>query len=152
MNRRQFMNLAEEQIETIKTQNINAYFIIFDIDNFKKVNDAHGHLIGDKVLVCVAERVQKVLRPYDLFGRFGGEEFTILVSDISKSDIKHYTERIRTAMDSDPMAFDEIKITISASFGVAPVSKDNLDTIIHIADEALYKAKNAGRNRVVIAT
>ena len=146
------MNLASAQIERVTRQGSNAYFIIFDIDHFKKVNDTFGHLIGDKVLKCVADRVKKALRPYDIFGRYGGEEFTIFVSDISSTDIANYAERIRRAICGEPMEFMDTKLTASASFGIAPVTPKKLEAIIHIADEALYKAKQEGRNRVELTT
>ena len=151
MNRRQFMSLAVAQIKMLNANGGSAFLIMFDIDNFKKVNDTHGHLIGDKVLICVTERVQKALRPYDIFGRFGGEEFTILVSNINSGDIKNYADRLRSAIDGDPMSFDGVKLTITASFGVAPISENGIDSIIRVADEALYQAKSDGRNRVVVA-
>ena len=152
MNRRQFMELATAQVERTKRQNGTAYLIIFDIDYFKKVNDTYGHLVGDKVLKSVTERINEVIRPYDLFGRFGGEEFTVFVSDISKTDIENYAERLRLSINSAPMVFPEATLTVSASFGIASVTRaNNLDGVIHFADEALYKAKSEGRNRVVMA-
>jgi len=152
MNKRQFMNLTSAQVERIKRQNGSAYIIIFDIDHFKKVNDTYGHLVGDKVLKCLADRTKEQLRPYDLFARYGGEEFIMFVSDITGPDIKKHAERMRLAINGSPMEFDGLQLTVSASFGVAPVTyTDTLENIIHTADEALYKAKNEGRNRVCCA-
>ena len=152
INRRQFFILASAQIERLKRQNGNAFIIIFDIDRFKDVNDTYGHLIGDKVLKYVVDRVKETIRPYDLFGRYGGEEFTIFVPDISSSDILIYTERLRMAINGSPLEIDDLKMTLSASFGVVPInSAEDLTGIINAADEALYKAKAAGRNKVVIS-
>ena len=151
INRRQFMNLASAQIDKIKRHGGNAYIIIFDLDHFKKVNDTYGHLIGDGVLKLTAQRVNKVLRSYDLFGRYGGEEFILFVSVTNPAEIKNHAERIRLAISSEPMVFEDAALTVSASFGVAPVSGDSIEDIINAADKALYRAKSEGRNRVVIA-
>jgi diguanylate cyclase (GGDEF)-like protein len=154
LNRRQFRNQAPQQIERTKRLGNNSYIILFDLDHFKKINDTLGHHIGDMVLRCVADRVNITVRPYDLLGRYGGEEFIMLISDISEADVKKYTERIRLVIYDEPMRFvgADMPITISASFGVASVmSADSIDDVIRLADEALYKAKNKGRNRVVVA-
>ena len=125
---------------------------MFDVDYFKKVNDTYGHIVGDKVLVCLAERVKKAVRPYDLFGRYGGEEFIMFISDISDKDVFNHTERIRKMINESPMVFEEAELTVSASFGVASVMSENeLIDVIKLADEALYQAKKDGRNRVVIS-
>lgn len=149
MNRRQFLSLAATQIERVMRQKSSAYMIIFDIDHFKEVNDTFGHLVGDKVLKCLAEKVTKAVRPYDLFGRYGGEEFIIFVSDIGLEDVQHHAERLRLAICAEPMVIEDVSLTISASFGVAPVLSNDLDEIIRAADEALYEAKGTGRNKVV---
>jgi len=151
INRRQFMNLASAQIDKIKRHGGDAYIIIFDLDHFKKVNDTYGHLIGDSVLKLTAQRVSKALRSYDLFGRYGGEEFVLFVSVISPAEIKKHAERIRKAINSEPMVFESVTLTVSASFGIAPVSEESIENIISAADKALYQAKSEGRNRVVIA-
>jgi len=118
---------------------------------FKKVNDTYGHLIGDNVLKLTAQRVNRVLRSYDLFGRYGGEEFILFVSVTSPAEIKNHAERIRLAINSEPMVFEGVTLTVSASFGIAPVPEDSIENIINAADKALYRAKSEGRNRVVIA-
>ena len=151
-NRQHFMNLASAQFERMKRNSGNSFIIMFDIDYFKKVNDTYGHIVGDKVLKCLAEKVNREIRPYDIFGRYGGEEFILFVSDISEEDIKIQAERIREAICCSPMVFEEAALTVSASFGVASVmSSDNFVDVIKLADEALYKAKADGRNRVVMA-
>jgi len=152
INRRQFMNLASAQIDKIKRHGGNAYIIIFDLDHFKRVNDTYGHLIGDNVLKLTAQRVNKELRSYDLFGRYGGEEFILFVSVTNLTEIMTHIERIRIAINSEPMVFEGVTLTVSASFGIAPVSGENIESIIQTADKALYQAKNEGRNRIVIAS
>jgi two-component system cell cycle response regulator len=123
--------------------------MIFDIDHFKSVNDTYGHLVGDKVLKTLAKRVTAAVRQYDLFGRYGGEEFILYISDISPADMREHAERIRLALSTKPMEFEEATLTITASFGVASVlSAPDLDGIIKLADTALYEAKHSGRNCV----
>jgi diguanylate cyclase (GGDEF)-like protein len=152
MTRQHFMNLAATQFERAKRKNNDSFVIMFDVDYFKKVNDTYGHSIGDKVLKCVAERVKAEIRPYDLFGRYGGEEFIMFVSDINETDVNNHTERVRQAIAGNPMVFDDIQLTISASFGIASVLPvNNLENAIEIADKALYRAKAEGRNRVVLS-
>ena len=151
LNRRQFMNLAHVQLERIKRSNEHGYFIMFDIDNFKDVNDTYGHLIGDKVLQCAVERVKGIIRPYDLFGRYGGEEFVLFAFDMDDHDICILAERLRTGINHEPMVFDELSLTISASFGITSVNAaDDLIEIIRLSDEAMYQAKREGRNKVVM--
>jgi len=153
MNRRHFLNQALPQCERIKRTNGSAYIVMFDVDHFKKVNDTYGHATGDKVLQCIVERLKGVIRSYDLFGRYGGEEFIMFISDITEEDVRKHSERLRVALADTPMVFDKIEITISASFGVASVlSADDIIGVIELADKALYQAKNAGRNRVVMHT
>jgi len=152
LNRLRFMDLTAKQIERIKRTCSNSYIVLFDLDYFKNINDTYGHIIGDRVLKCVTERVGSTIRPYDIFGRYGGEEFILFISDITETDAKNNTERIRSAICDAPMVFEDLRLTVSASFGVASVvAADNIKDVINIADKALYRAKNEGRNRVVMA-
>ncbi|MCL2855951.1 MAG: diguanylate cyclase [Defluviitaleaceae bacterium] len=149
MNRQHFTTLASTQLERVKRSEENAFIIMFDIDHFKKINDTHGHLAGDKVLQAVSESVTENIRPYDLFGRFGGEEFILFAFDMSQSDIKEYTERLRTTIQNKLINVDDAELAVTASFGVAQVDdKLTLEEIIAVADKALYKAKSEGRNQV----
>ena len=149
MNRRHFMNSVTAQFERIKRQNGNAYLIMFDLDHFKNVNDTYGHLAGDEVLKSVAERVKEVIRAYDLFGRYGGEEF-IIFAEISSEEIEFFSERIRKSLNQSPIVFEGGQITITGSFGVAAITSGSLGNTIKQVDEALYQAKAAGRNKVVL--
>ena len=153
MNRRQFMKLASELFEEIKLVKGDAYVIIFDLDHFKSVNDTHGHKTGDNVLKCAVERVQKSIRQSDLFARYGGEEFVLFIYDKDKINIEMYAERIRSAININNMSFDDgISLSVSASFGITHINNANdLEDALNIADKALYEAKDAGRNRAVVA-
>jgi diguanylate cyclase (GGDEF)-like protein len=150
MNRRHFMDLADAQIDRVKRQKSGGFIVIFDIDHFKEVNDEHGHLVGDKVLKEIADRINRTIRQYDVFGRYGGEEFVLFVTDISESDMREHAERMRLAICSEPMDFDEAEVTVSVSLGVASVnSAGSIYGILRKADDALFKAKEGGRNMVV---
>src|SRR4051812_4525068 len=120
--------------------------IVSDIDNFKLVNDRHGHATGDAVLKDFAYRLRKELRAYDLAYRMGGEEFVVLVPGATLDTARELAERLRAATAGDPVA----GIGVTASFGVAVSAPAGLDfeTLFAEADEALYRAKGAGRNRV----
>jgi diguanylate cyclase (GGDEF)-like protein len=149
-NFRHFMILASMQAERMKRAKGSAYIIIFDLDRFKEVNEAHGHAVGDKALKAVANIVHDMVRPYDLFARFGGEEFILFISDIGEKDIDGYAERVRLAVSNNPIMFGDAQLTVTASFGVAPlIPKEGLETAINTANEAMCMAKNEGRNRVV---
>jgi diguanylate cyclase (GGDEF)-like protein len=150
LNRRFFMELGLVQIERSVRTGGECFIIIFDLDHFKAVNDHYGHLAGDEVLKEIARRVKNAVRPYDLFGRYGGEEFIILMSEVDKPNVIAAVERIRQDVSRTPVEFEGRQIPISASFGIAyaaPVNDMHMAT--QHADEALYRAKEGGRNRVV---
>jgi len=152
-NRRFFMELASIHVAKSLRSGIDCFIIIFDLDNFKAVNDTHGHLAGDNVLKEVAQRVKKTIRPYDIFGRYGGEEFIIFMSytiEIDKSNVINAVDRIRLALCSAPVVFEGKEISISASFGIAYAApKNDMEMATKYADMALYEAKTGGRNRII---
>lgn len=151
-NRRHFMEIMLINIEKARRKNEDCYFIMFDIDGFKQVNDTYGHQIGDMVLIEVTDRIKNHIRPYDLFARYGGEEFIIFTADISKTDVKDMTERLRASLCDSKYEYDKVSINSSASFGIAHIYDYNLDKAIKHSDEALYMAKKKGRNCVVFYT
>ncbi|MDA8405942.1 MAG: diguanylate cyclase [Deltaproteobacteria bacterium] len=125
--------------------------IMADIDHFKKINDTYGHLTGDEVLRQTANRLTHLLRPYDAVGRYGGEEFLLVLPSCSTQEALNVAERLRGSFQENPINNVEGSFNVSLSFGVVMVrGKDSqdADAIIGLADEALYKAKNLGRNRV----
>ena len=152
-SRRFFMEVAALHIERSKRMGTNCYLVIFDLDHFKTVNDTYRHTGGDKALTDIAQRVKNIIRPYDVIGRYGGEEFIILMSDIEgvrMYDVMAAADRIRLEIFNTPVEYEGNQIFISASFGVACAAPENdLDITIRHADEALYRAKDNGRNRVV---
>jgi two-component system, cell cycle response regulator len=128
--------------------------VLVDLDHFKYVNDTYGHLAGDEVLRDAAQRMMACVRPYDSVGRYGGEEFLIVVPSSDAMGTMGLAERIRRAIEATPMMTNSIPIAVTASFGVtASVDKSPLDPqeILRLADAALYRAKERGRNRVELA-
>ena len=143
----------EGQFEFQRARRINRPFTVmmFDIDYFKKVNDQYGHAAGDQLLHHFAQHCLKTSRATDLVGRYGGEEFIILLSETNLEAARLIGERLRQFIMNTPFETDAGKITITSSIGIAEAGKqDTLETVIERADAALYKAKNLGRNRVVM--
>jgi len=152
-NRRYFLEQSERRIQRIYTDKGYASFLLFDIDHFKRFNDAYGHIIGDQILRGVAQTCVQSIRPDDILGRFGGEEFVILLPDTTVGDASNIAERLRLLVQKTPIETDIGSVSITISIGVAVMEQANtisLDQLLFRADEAMYRAKRAGRNRVVI--
>ncbi len=128
--------------------------ILADLDGFKSVNDTYGHLVGDQVLIEVARRMRHCLRPYDAIGRYGGEEFLMVLPNSDESQALRLAERIRVAVSKEPFQFQKIALTITVSQGVTTWTEPYplpIERLIHAADGALYLVKNGGRNGVEYA-
>ncbi|MGH8763610.1 MAG: GGDEF domain-containing protein, partial [Nitrosospira sp.] len=126
--------------------------IMTDLDFFKKINDTYGHVIGDFVLRHVAERIQAAVRDFDIVGRFGGEEFVIIMRNADLELAKVIAERIRKGVMETPLHLKELTIGITISLGVAMLRKgERKEALLERADAAMYEAKRGGRNRVIIA-
>lgn len=129
--------------------------IIADVDHFKEVNDTLGHQAGDAVLKETANRLERSLRPYDSVGRYGGEEFLIVLPGKNGDNGRNIAERLRLLFDGKPMQTDAGEVAITMSLGVVETADHkswNVDEVIAAADRALYQAKNNGRNRVEVWT
>lgn len=151
-NRRFIIEMLKKEEE--KSKRIGKYFsiILIDLDHFKRINDTYGHLSGDKVLMEFSRVVSSYIRSMDYFGRWGGEEFIILLPETDKTSSIQVAERIRKALENYRIFVSENEfIKITASFGVAEFPKDSLsyEGLLKIADERLYKAKSLGRNLVI---
>ena len=125
--------------------------IMSDLDNFKKINDSHGHLVGDHVLRIAAARMVAASRSGDEIGRYGGEEFLFVLENTALDEAAEVAERIRSRIDSDAIQYQSESIQVSMSLGIAQArAGDSVDDLIARADESLYAAKLAGRNRVML--
>ena len=149
-NRRFFMEISEQTLSKAVRNDEMCYVIIFDIDRFKSVNDTYGHHAGDKVLIEVASRIKRHIRPYDHFARYGGEEFIVFVSDVAMDDIGIIAERLRLCLCDSDFVLGKLQLSVSASFGIAQIEETGIEPAIKKADIALYQAKEAGRNRIVL--
>lgn len=128
--------------------------ILLDLDHFKWVNDTHGHIAGDAVLKETARRMSNCVRAYDLVGRYGGEEFLVVLPACDPGCMRKLAERLRQAIGAQPIATPSGDVTVTASLGVAVstvVKPVDPDVLLHNADQALYRAKNLGRNRSEVA-
>jgi diguanylate cyclase (GGDEF)-like protein len=149
-------DMTERAISSAVRERTEFGLLMLDLDHFKGVNDAYGHLAGDVVLKAVATAITGEVRAYDSVGRFGGEEFVVLLLGVGEGEVLAIAERIRQAisqLEVDVVARDGIAAVcgLSASIGVAryPGSGTVLERLLHVADTALYQAKNTGRNKVV---
>ena len=125
---------------------------MIDLDFFKKINDTHGHVVGDFVLKHVAGRIQAAVRDFDMVGRFGGEEFVIIMTSTHLELAKVIAERIRKGVMETPLHLKEFSIPVTISVGVAMLRQgERKEALIERADKAMYEAKEAGRNRVMLA-
>ena len=152
-NRRHFLELAERKIRRPHTPNGFASFLLFDIDHFKIFNDTHGHIIGDQILHGIAQLCLKNLRPDDILGRFGGEEFVVLLPDTTRADAINIAERLRALIAETAIQTEIGPISTTISIGVANTENAHsitLDQLLTEADRAMYTAKQAGRNRIII--
>ncbi|MFN3490956.1 MAG: diguanylate cyclase, partial [Anaerolineales bacterium] len=150
-NRRGLFQLGEFEFQRARRINRPFSVMILDIDHFKRINDQYSHAIGDQILQSFAERCQKNLRTIDLFGRYGGEEFVILLPETNLQAAQVIAERLRQSIMNAPFASDAGGLRITASIGIAEAHQnEDLNNLVQRADAALYKAKNSGRNCVVI--
>ena len=148
-NRRHFAELTQMDIERAWRFNEKSFVTLIDVDFFKTVNDTHGHLIGDKVLIEFAKRIKEIIRPYDLLARYGGEEFIIYMPNSNSKGVEAAIERIKHTICDNPFEFAEISLNLSASYGIAEIGRDGIEKAIKNADEALYRAKEEGRNKII---
>lgn len=146
-NRAFFEKRAEEELERSTRYHKPLSFLMLDLDFFKKINDTYGHMAGDGVLKQVAETINVILRSSDLFARFGGEEFIVLMPETTIDGAVNVAEKIRSAIEN---TFYPMNGKITVSIGVVGRNADeSLDDLYRKADQQLYRAKASGRNRVV---
>ena len=151
LNRRAFFEKAEFLFLTATQNNTELTCIMVDIDHFKSINDRYGHATGDKVIQLVTAELRSNARPDDLVGRYGGEEFCIILPGVNCADAVAIAERLRIRVKGASQGRFTASVRITASFGVAALTEDigNPGELVNCADKALYIAKESGRNRVV---
>lgn len=149
-SRRHFLTLADHEFQRAIRSGHDFVALMIDIDHFKQINDKYGHLAGDKVLKMLAEGLRTSLRSMDIIGRYGGEEFVILLPETNLSTAKHIADRMRTHIENSSYETEQGTITITISVGLAAYSSNSkdLESMLTHADKALYISKAAGRNRV----
>lgn len=152
-NRRYFHERLEAELSRARRYGSNLALLILDLDHFKRINDRHGHQIGDRALVRVAQLLSSdLLRRIDVVGRYGGEEFAVMLPETDLEGARTVAERIRVAIERTVLHLDDGGVVrMTASFGVAVREShavDTLDALVRRADGALYRAKENGRNRV----
>jgi diguanylate cyclase (GGDEF)-like protein len=149
-NKRYFLECLERELSRSQRYGRDLSLIIFDIDHFKNINDAHGHLAGDHVLRQLADLVKCNIRREDFLARYGGEEFAVVLPEIDLSNASIMAEKVRKLIESCEITFDEATIPVTVSIGVATVvgSVTEALDLIRAADEKLLQAKEEGRNQV----
>jgi len=151
-NRRMLMDRLKAEAARADRMQRPLTVAIVDIDHFKAINDAHGHDAGDNVLVEIAGAIQSSVREYDVCGRWGGEEFLIIMPEIDAASGAAVVERVRSAVRTLCVAIGTSQVTLSASFGVAErLADESVSQLISRADAALFTAKRAGRDRIETA-
>lgn len=152
LSRRHALERLDDELERSKKMKLAFAVLMIDLDRFKEINDTYGHLVGDVVLSEVAGVIKANIREIDLIGRYGGEEFLIILTETGKAEAGLAAERIRKAVEGALVrAYDE-ELHVTISIGVAVFPADGVSGIglIEKADSALYRAKNTGRNRVCV--
>lgn len=151
-NHRHFFDLASNEFTRAMRYHHALTALMFDIDHFKEVNDNYGHSFGDKVLVSIANLCMQLFRSIDIVGRYGGEEFAVLLPETPVNTANEVAERLRRSVAAMIISHENTSISITISIGIASLQSGcvSVNGLISQADEALYSAKNAGRNKIVI--
>lgn len=152
-NKKYFKDRLKMEMSHTKRHGNPLSLIIFDLDHFKQLNDKYGHVAGDDVLKELALQISKMKRQEDLFARYGGEEFVLLLRDTPKETAIQIAEKIRSKVSELKLTFDEEEIQVTVSIGLATFrgnNHKNEETFVRTADQQLYRAKKAGRNRLEV--
>ena len=153
LNREEILGILEKELARFEREGVCFSVIMADIDHFKNINDSYGHVAGDAVLRLTAQKMKSVMRPYDSIGRYGGEEFLIILPECCGECAAAFAERLCHGIGSERMDTPEGLIAVTISLGVASSGKNGSghEPLLKAADAALYKAKEKGRNRVEVA-
>jgi diguanylate cyclase (GGDEF)-like protein len=150
-NRGTVIEIAQRELAQSQRKGEHAALVLADLDNFKRVNDTYGHQAGDAVLCEAARRLSARVRVYDVLGRYGGEEFLVLLPGCDPARARSIAERLRAVISAEPVDTPAGQIPITMSFGLAvlgPGENMSWDDLVLAADQALYEAKRKGRNRL----
>jgi diguanylate cyclase (GGDEF)-like protein len=150
-NRRGFIEIAQRQTNYAWVNREQLSVLMIDIDNFKNVNDFHGHFAGDQVIVAIVDECKKIIRQSDVIGRFGGEEFIVILPGTNITDANTIAERIRSEIEKLKIIVDATTIKVTVSIGISQISKaqGSLEMLIKQADQAMYMAKGFGKNQII---
>jgi diguanylate cyclase (GGDEF)-like protein len=150
-NRRQFLKSLETEFARVQRYDRPLSVLMIDADDFKLINDRHGHFAGDEVLQALAVRLRVIVRQIDLLGRLGGEEFAVALMETDMPAALETAERLRREIAAEPFQVAAGKIEVTVSVGVATRrgKDDNAAQLLSLADKAMYLAKTGGRNRVI---
>lgn len=153
-NRASILEALDREVIRSQREKRGLGVLMIDLDHFKLINDSYGHQAGDEALRETARRMQAAIRPYDSLGRYGGEEFLMVVPGCDDFCLSAHAERLRLVMESETFVVAGQEVRLTASFGASSTSsgaETSAEELIRSADAALYEAKRAGRNRVVMA-
>lgn len=149
-NRLSLDEIADKYMQRAERHGVELSILLFDLDHFKRVNDEFGHQVGDRVLSEIAERIGRVMRGDDVAFRFGGEEFLALLPGAALEQAERIAERLRHAIAEEPIEVGDHRLELTASFGVIQYmpGRESWDDCVKRVDQALYRAKRGGRNRI----
>ncbi len=150
-NKRYFSDSLRQEFKHAQRNGQPLALVLLDLDNFKRVNDSHGHAAGDEILRSTVDGIARTLREHEIFARYGGEEFVLLLRNSDLGSALQVAERIRHLIQAMEVEWDNKLISVTASLGVASTSNEDNSSpelLFQSADQSLYRAKRAGRNRV----
>jgi two-component system cell cycle response regulator len=153
-NRKRILEILEEELNRNWRGNKPVTCIMLDIDNFKSINDAYGHPVGDRIIIEVASRLQRGVRSYDKIGRYGGDELLLVLPGLNRANAEAVAERLRKSVCSEKIQTDAGALDTTVSLGVSVfdnTSRPSIERIIEESDHALYMAKGKGRNSTVVS-
>lgn len=152
-NRVQFYKQVKQYLDNTQQEQKPVSIILFDVDRFKSVNDSYGHDVGDQLLIHLSNCCKQLLPKNGIFARYGGEEFVIALTDYTIEQAGKFAEELRKYIEAHPLQSNALELKLSASFGVAQLDRPSgqtLQTALLHADQALYRAKRTGRNKVAV--
>jgi diguanylate cyclase (GGDEF)-like protein len=152
-NRSSILEILQRELARSEREGLPVGVVVADLDHFKGINDTYGHFAGDTALQECARRMHESVRAYDAIGRYGGEEFLVVLPGIGEEDVRLQAERMRRAIRSNVVQTPEAKLHVTCSFGCASAmgGTTTAEALIGAADDALYRAKRGGRDKVVLA-